>query len=261
MMRWEVSWKRVTAILASLLLPLLLIMGGYYLMIQPLKQQVSQVHQEIQTEEKLLAVIQQKDQKVDEVVRSTVQLQGKVPVAPLVDQILLRFDEAAIVTDSSIQAYAFNDEDQSVESSLEERTKPKTFELQNPLERIEEQNQGETPSTDAAPLPQGIKRVTANLSVASPNYVQLEQFLTRLEKQKRITTVQSLSFTGNPEVLNVDDGDQLDLKKEVSYQVQVSTFYAPELQELIKDLPYVKYPAPGKRTNPLSIYLEEVSDE
>ena len=260
MRRWDVSWKRITVILAFLLFPTLVIVGGYYSMVQPLKQQIEQVHQEIQTEEKLLAVIQQKEQKIDEVNQSTVQLQEKVPVASLVDQILLRLDEAAIVTDSIIEAYAFSEEDQSVESTLEERTKPKAVELQNPLEQSKEQNQSETTMTDTEPLPQGMKRVTVNLSVVSPNYVQMEQFLTRLEKQERITTIQSLSFTGNPEVLNVDDADQLNSNNEVKYQVQVSTFYAPELQELIKDLPYVKYPEPGNRTNPLSIYEEELSD-
>lgn len=254
MMRGNISWKRVFIIFVFLLFPTLVMMAGYQWMIKPLKNQIEQVKQEISTEEKLLSIVQSKEQKIDQVVRSTVQLQNRVPVASLVDQWLLDFDEAATVTDSLIQSYKFNEEDETVETTLEERTKPKTVEIQNPLEQVKEKGTESKQPEDTGPLPQGIKRVTVNLSVTSPNYVQMEQFLSRLEKQDRIVSIDSLSFTGKPEVLEAQGSDA---KKEVTYNVQVSTFYAPELLELIKELPYVEYPEPGNRTNPLSIYEEE----
>lgn len=250
-MQMDVSWKRVVVIFVSLLLPTSLIMGGYYLFIKPLQSQIEQVHQEIKTEEKLASIIQQKgDQKAAVLLQNTAHLQQKVPVAPLVDQFLLDLEKAEVLSDSLILSYGISDGDETFKSEENSTTN----EIQNPLNETKEQPSDSAQPNEASPLPQGIKRLTVNLSVTSPNYTQMEQFLTRMEKLKRVTNIESLSFTGNPEVMVLSDQ-----KPEMNYTVQVSTFYAPQLKELIKDLPHIEYPEPSHRTNPLS--WNEVLDE
>lgn len=257
MMRKEISWKRVGIIFLSLLLPTLLVIIGYYLWLQPLQNQLVMVQQELQNEEKLLSIVQQKqDEQETTVIGKTTQLQGKVPVAPLVDQFLLDLQKAEVLSDSFIISYGVTTQEENFANKVAEgeATKPKSVEIQNPLDESKEQDQPAQVQSEL-PVPEGVSKLTVNLSVTSPNYTQMEQFLNRIEKMKRIVNIDSLSFTGKPETIVLNEQQ----KPEMNYTVQVSTFYAPQLEELITDLPYVPYPKPSQRTNPLS--WNEVTDE
>ncbi|MBP1930227.1 type 4a pilus biogenesis protein PilO [Ammoniphilus resinae] len=246
----DFSFKQVAAIVLSLLLPTLLIFAGYYFWHQPLKGKIEQIREETKNEERLISVIQQKKDQAEKIyTENTTNLQEKVPVASQVDQFLLDLHKAEELSDSLILSYGISEQDETIK----EDPKPKKLEIENPFDETKE-SESASQGNQSTPLPQGMKRLTVNLSVISSNYTQLEQFLTEIEKLQRITNIDSLSFTGNPEVMMPTVQ-----KPEIHYKVQVSTFYAPLLKDLVKDLPFIPYTEPANRKNPLS--WNEVSNE
>ncbi len=95
-------------------------------------------------------------------------------------------------------------------------------------------------------------KLTVNISVRSPSYFALEQFIDVLERSKRIVSVDSLSFTGYEEWTTV-----MDEVPELSYSLTVSTFYAPELRQWIEQLPPLDLPQPSEKRNPFPSLTEQ----
>ncbi|RXT14696.1 hypothetical protein [Ammoniphilus sp. CFH 90114] len=246
--------------IVGILLAILLVFSGLNIyLLKPLKQDVFNVKNELSNEEKLIEILSAKQQKshtLDQ--KDTVALQKKLPVQPLVDQFLLDLEKAEVFSDSLIISYGISEG----EAEFKVPTSP---ELENPLDQPQTQaSQPQenkesalstiTGSTDDS-LPQGIKKLTFTLTVSSPDYEKMIEFLDRIEKQSRITVIDSLSFSGKPESPTVIH----ESNQELQYSVQLSTFYIPEWMELAKDLPEVDYKDPHGKMNPL--YTEEVPDE
>jgi len=98
----------------------------------------------------------------------------------------------------------------------------------------------------------GLNQITVTLHVQSPNYEELEKFLSAIEHQKRITRVNSLSFTGPPELVSVEQ-----VAEQLVYDVTISTFYMPKYTELAEEAPKLTVPSPSNKKNPLAPGLEK----
>ncbi|USK32773.1 hypothetical protein LIT25_19595 [Bacillus sp. F19] len=110
-----------------------------------------------------------------------------------------------------------------------------------------------------APLPDasgGLKRVILSLEVTSSHYFDMEAFIESLEKQPRITKVDSLTFEGLPELTSLDQKAE-----PLTYTLQVSAFYADGLQDLNEETPKVAAPQPSNKFNPLTQSLVSEDDE
>ncbi|KIQ94897.1 hypothetical protein LH47_00975 [Anoxybacillus thermarum] len=199
----------------SLLLLSLLSFALYIYVYKPLDDRKEQLETELQTEKKLLQTLQSK-QPSDDLRVSLVELQKRVPVQPFVEQFLLDIEKAEVVSNSEVLSLTFQE--------------------------------GE--NVEGPPTP--IQKLTVNVSVRSPSYFALEQFIDVLERSKRIVSVDSLSFTGYEEWTTV-----MDEVPELSYSLTVSTFYAPELRQWIEQLPPIDLPQPSEKRNPFPSLTEQ----
>ncbi|MED0655977.1 type 4a pilus biogenesis protein PilO [Anoxybacillus ayderensis] len=199
----------------SLLLLTLLSFALYIYVYKPLDDRKEQLETELQTEKKLLQTLQSK-QPSDDLRVSLVELQKRVPVQPFVEQFLLDIEKAEVVSNSTVLSLTFQE--------------------------------GE--NVEGPPTP--IQKLTVNISVRSPSYFALEQFIDVLERSQRIVSVDSLSFTGYEEWTTV-----MDEVPELSYSLTVSTFYAPELRQWIEQLPPLDLPQPSEKRNPFPSLTEQ----
>lgn len=202
-------------VMISLLLLTLLSFALYIYVYKPLDERREQLKTELQMEKKLLQTLQSK-QPSDDLRISLIELQKRVPVQPFVEQFLLDIEKAEVVSNSEVLSLTFQE--------------------------------GET--VEGPPTP--IQKLTVNISVRSPSYFALEQFIDVLERSKRIVSVDSLSFTGYEEWTTV-----MDEVPELSYSLTVSTFYAPELRQWIEQLPPLDLPQPSEKRNPFPSLTEQ----
>lgn len=205
------------------------IIGLYFYLLYPRYQQMEELNRTVASEKKMLAATKAEIAKQQSgLPESVVELQKRVPVKPLTEQLLLDFKKAEVVSDSIISSMNFQ-EGENVTA--------------NPQEKSEQ--------SPSAP-PDGLKKVTAQLTVQSPSYYQLERFLQTLENLDRIVSIESLSFTGNPELTSVDAE-----VNPLTYSVTVSAFYYPKLAKLQNMLPQIDVPPPSKKRNPLTEVVPE----
>ncbi|EMI10587.1 type 4a pilus biogenesis protein PilO [Anoxybacillus gonensis] len=202
-------------VMISLLLLTLLSFALYIYVYKPLDERREQLKTELQMEKKLLQTLQSK-QPSDDLRISLIELQKRVPVQPFVEQFLLDIEKAEVVSNSEVLSLTFQE--------------------------------GE--NVEGPPTP--IQKLTVNISVRSPSYFALEQFIDVLERSKRIVSVDSLSFTGYEEWTTV-----MDEVPELSYSLTVSTFYAPELRQWIEQLPPLDLPQPSEKRNPFPSLTEQ----
>jgi type IV pilus assembly protein PilO len=206
----------------------------YFYMLYPRYQQIEELTNTVASEKKILAATKAEIAKQkSSLPESVVELQKKIPVKPLTEQLLLDLEKAEVVSDSTISSMTFNEEENATGEPQETDASSKT-------------------EQSSSRLPDGLKKVTVQLTVQSPSYYQLERFLQTLENLNRIVSIESLSFTGNPELTSVDTE-----VNPLTYSVTVSAFYYPKLAKLQNMLPQIDVPPPSKKRNPLTEIVPE----
>ncbi|ANX13686.1 hypothetical protein ABE41_016885 [Fictibacillus arsenicus] len=219
---------------------------GYFGVLAPLHQKVETVSSEIKQQQTFLEKMNKPlHESTPVLLENTYSLQEEVPVKPLVDQLILQFEKAETLSDSLIVTMDFSDSKIS--------TTPKE-ETDDPLKKAGEILLDQTNSSDgkesSSPeaLPEGVQKITVEMSVVSKNYEGLLKFLSTIKDLKRITVIEAIIFSSldeielsSPEV----NHDQL------QYEVTVAAYYLPELTVYLKDLPKGGFPAPDGKENPL----------
>jgi type IV pilus assembly protein PilO len=228
--------KRQAVMLLLLFVAFAAIFAGlYFYLLYPRYQEIEQLTNTVINEKKILAAIKAEAAKQQEgLPESAVVLQKKIPTKPLAEQLLLDLEKAEVVSNSLISSISFS-EGENAAAGGEETGKTETNAA--PAKK----------QSPTAALPDGLKKVTVQLTVQSPTYYQLERFLQTLEDLERIVSVEKLSFAGNPELTSVDTE-----VNPLTYSLTVSAFYYPKLAELQKLLPQLDVPPPSEKDNPLT---------
>jgi type IV pilus assembly protein PilO len=246
-MKLRLSKKEKLTLLIGTLLVVLLIVIAQFLLLKPLKSDLEVKEQSLKTEQQLLETVTQK--RMDDtakVVEDTRELQKRVPVTPLQEQVILDLERAENVSNSHISSIGFSvGADVAVASA--ETPQEGTTETQ---EAAGEDAANQQP---AAPAVSGVKKITMSLSVESPNYEQLEKFISTLESLNRIVVVENVSYSSGPEVTSLSQGTE---NKKLNYSLSVSAYYLPTLDDLLADLPKIDAPAPANKKNPLSTFAD-----
>ncbi|WP_409301949.1 GspMb/PilO family protein [Peribacillus sp. SCS-155] len=257
-MSLRLNKKQIWALLAAFLLLALSFTALYFWLLSPLKTEAEQKETELKTEQKLLQVLDSKiGQKSDDTMVTTVELQKQLPVKPIVEQLLLDIQKAETVSGSQVMSMSFAESEASGDSLAAETSSGNT--------QTDSEN-GSTPASSATAdstnseaavtedeqdaneenkLPAGVSKVTVNMTVQSPTYFELESFIQSLEEQSRIMKVDSLQFSGSPEVTSVEQSSE-----KMSYQLAVTAFYAPGLTDLVKQMPKIDTPEPSHKRYP-----------
>lgn len=248
-----------------LILAMVLLFGvfylTYYLLIKPVELKISQLENSVKVEKKLLEVISNKHSTEAPVLSST-EIQKRIPVIPLVEQIVLDVGRAETLSESRVIDMSYSES----EFTLIDETQPEEQQEGISPDNSAENNEG-TKDNESEELTEeekmvdpelidGLNQIIVTLHVQSPNYDELENFLSALEHQTRITRVNSLSFTGIPELVSVEQ-----LAEELVYDVTISTFYMPKYEELADDAPKLTVPPPGNKKNPLAPGLEKKDEK
>ncbi|WBL13991.1 pilus assembly protein PilO [Sutcliffiella sp. NC1] len=214
------------SVVAALLLAILLF---YYALYSPKQVELNSLQSQLQVEEQLLQVLEEQERNIlANLLDSTVELQRKVPVAPFVEQMILELEKAETISGALITNTTFGEEAVTT-STLDEYVQSE--ELAEELPGI--------------PLPEGLKKLTMNLTVQAETYEDLKAFLSEVENLTRITQIESVTFSGTPEVTSLEQEAST-----LTFSVSLSAFYHPELQDLIEDLPPIFVPEPSNKSNP-----------
>ncbi|MBE4908148.1 type II secretion system protein M [Bacillus luteolus] len=239
----QLSKKQLVIILMSSLLILLLFVFLYFLLIKPLETEHDRLENDLKTEKQLLEVVQTRvAQMQNQTYESTIELQKRVPVKPILEQFLLDLEKAEVVSNSFISNMSFGETEVTPQNTLEEYV-----DMNNNDETAEEAQEQEN-----AQFPAGLEKITVNLSVVAPDYFALEEFITTLESQKRITQIENLVFAGTEEITSIEQEIN-----PIPFTLTVSTFYLPSLTDLVDDLPTLETPLPSNKRNPFPTGIKD----
>jgi type IV pilus assembly protein PilO len=247
-------------IAGSILLGLCISAGVYLLLYNPVQQEITLREQDLETEEQLISILEEKSGSIQQkTFQSSVALQKKVPVKPMTEKLVLDLEKAETISNSFISSIQFSEGDvtlpltpQSPEEDIENLSTDDS-EAEGETGETEAGTETET-ETEAQPqeiLPQGLKKLSATLSVESPSYFEMERFLEVLEELDRITEIEQVAFEGPEE--STMQGESYD---KVSYKLVVAAFYLPDLLQLLEEMPGLKTPAPANKVNPFSSYSD-----
>ncbi|MFL6554822.1 MAG: pilus assembly protein PilO [Bacillus sp. (in: firmicutes)] len=228
----------------------LFILYAQFFKLAPLKADLGIKQQSLESEQKLLEIVSQKTaEDTKKTSEDTKELQKKLPVKPLQEQLILDLEKAENISNSKISTMSFSkdadvitttDQTDAANGTGEQTTTTQTDTTQATANQ-------DTTQQPASTTIAGMKKLTVSLSVESPNYEKLEQFIDTLETLKRIIVVESISYSGGQEITSLDQEEQ-----PLTYSLTISAFYLPSLDDLAGELPKIDAPAPAGKDNPLS---------
>ncbi|MHA7137127.1 hypothetical protein ACRTEV_07610 [Rossellomorea arthrocnemi] len=237
----------------SMVIAVLLILGGVWFYYLPVKNQKESLQNEINTEKKLIEAL---DSKISTIKQASFEnsssLQQKVPVKPLTQQLLIDLEKAEIVSDSFITSIEFT------EGAVD---LPATESMGAGDDVSGADGEGTEEGTEVNPapavvLPQGLQKLTATISVEAKSYFEIEEFINKLEVLHRIVEIEQISFSGPAELLQYQDEFE-----NIQLNLVVSAFYLPGLVELEAELPKLDAPLPSNKKNPFQQFPEQKSEE
>jgi type IV pilus assembly protein PilO len=223
--------------LFGILISILIFLFVYFNFLQPLKRTLKSLDNQYKmAEQSYESVINQKTDVKETVIENSQYLQKRLPVEPLINQFILDLEKAETMSNSLIINMSFGTGNEGHQSNAE-------VEEGQTLE----QNETITEPVTESVQPTGIKKITVNLLIQSPNYFDLEKFIETIENLERIVTVESVNFSGSSEVTSLGK-----LQQPLNYQVSLTLYYMPGIEDLQKDLPKIDSGEPASKRNPLT---------
>ncbi|MGF6948249.1 type IV pilus assembly protein PilO [Neobacillus sp. B4I6] len=245
-MKLRFSKKQSLIIGVVTLLVVLFLVYAQFFKLSPLKSDLTNKQQSLESEQKLLEIVSQK--KAEDTKKTTVdtrELQKKLPVKPLQEQLILDLEKAENLSKSKISSMGFS-KDADVNTTADQATAENANGQQATTNQTDT-NQATASQQTASAQIAGLKKLTVSMSVESPSYEDLEKFIDTLESLNRIVVVESISYSGGQEITSLDQEDE-----PLSYSLTISAFYMPNLTDLAAELPKIDAPAPAGKDNPLS---------
>jgi type IV pilus assembly protein PilO len=233
----QFSKKEKKIFLFGILISILIFFLVYFNFLQPLKTNLESLDNQYKmAEQSYESVINQKTDVKETVIENSQYLQKRLPVEPLLNQFILDLEKAETMSNSLITNMSFGTDNEGDQSNAE---------IEEGLTL--EQNETNTEPVTESDQPTGIKKITVNLLIQSPNYFDLEKFIETIENLDRIVTVESINFSGSSEVTSLGE-----LQQPLNYQVSLTLYYMPGLEDLQKDLPKIDSGEPASKRNPLT---------
>ncbi|QHE53139.1 LysM peptidoglycan-binding domain-containing protein [Pontibacillus sp. HMF3514] len=237
----KAEWSR----LHYILLTLVIVAGiGVFVIAQdiflsPANQELDRLESSLENEEKILQTLRTKEENQTKIsFQSSREMQRKLPVLPVQDQVLISLDKAESLSNSFIQSIMM-EQQESVNSELTENE-----DLSN--EGTEEQSgQPDGKTTKVS----GVRALTFNLEVISPEFPDLLSFLQELNRLSRLISIDAITFEDQ------DEGERL------THLVTFSAYYYPTLENLQDELPQYHYESPSNKDNPLDREDSVVTDQ
>ena len=257
-MSWRLNKAQIYILVGICAAILLVFAALYYLQINPLKSTIESKKAEVETQQTVLDSISAKlNHTAGTTYQSTLELQKKLPVKPLGDQLILDFKKAEVISGSLILKMEVRDEELAEEAeAVSAQTTDATggTDAVDSTETVTTAGEGSESNTQDAqtdpplPLPQGVKKLSVKVTVEADDYDEIETFIETMESSRRIMKVDSIEFVGSEEVTSIEQSAE-----PLVYTLGISAFYSPDLIDLQKQLPDMETPPPANKDNPLSI--------
>ncbi|MDF2945870.1 MAG: Pilus assembly protein PilO [Bacillales bacterium] len=219
-MKTQLSKKETVIIVVGFMFLLSLIVASYLIIIQPKREEINALDEEIKTTQKLLTIYDLKpNNNQGNEYKNINQLKAKVPVSPLFEKFMYDVEKSELISESIVINMELQDEQDATQLNKEQK------QIENPLEKqldVKEETEGKT--TPQIKLPSGMKKWTVTLTVESPKYKNLEKFIEALEATQRIVVIDTIDFTDKKEITSgIQESGNL------VYNVSVTAFYMPEI--------------------------------
>ncbi len=246
------SKQQKLVLLIVMLLLISFVLFLQFLFLQPAKTELIAKQKTLQTEQRLAKVTAQKKtgQTQDEIA-DTHDLQLKLPVKPLQAQFILDLQKVEAMSNSEIKSMNFTNDKQA--ASMTNQSNPLAGIIQSP----QNSNPGSSGSSQqsattgkkqaSAAIPNGLEKLTVQLTVQSPSYQDFEKFLENLEGLKRLVVVEAIQYAGLNETTAITGESH-----PFTSTLTVSAFYMVNLPDLEKDLPKIDTPEPAGKNDPLN---------
>lgn len=249
-MNLRLEKKHYFILLAAAAASVFIYIIAFYLYINPMKSSLALKENQLNMEQQLNSTLEARLAAVNETdFSSTVELQKRLPVDPMVEQLVLDIEKAEIVSNSLVSSIEFNAEQQEGTPLQQETTT---------AAEDESGDQVAVTESEVAVMgsqPEGLMKTSANIIVKAENYFGLEKFISTLESLRRVVVVESISFNGPEEVFTVSD-------EEVSIEMSltINAFYFPNLVDLKDYNPQIQTPAPANKRNPFPTFGDYSED-
>lgn len=240
---------KVLALAALSLIVLSGLLIFYMNKVSPTQKEVKTIEKQMTQDTKLLETLQKQLEEQQNVKVDTLALQQKVPVQALVDQLLLdirALEKSSLNTVQNIGvSYSqttltelFQASGVSLESvnSSPEANSTNESTASNSKETEEEAETEASPSPNNASDEPEIYKVELGMTVKTPTFADLEKFILGLENLKRVIKVDTLNIT--------EESD--------TYSLSISTFYVPQMEDVVEELPPASYPLSSGKINPFN---------
>ncbi|WHX39479.1 hypothetical protein QNH36_17615 [Mesobacillus sp. AQ2] len=255
-MNLQLEKKHIMTMLATGLLAILIYIGGFVLYISPLKGSIALKESQLKTEQKLSKTLESRISTASgSDFNSTVELQKKLPVDPMTEQLVLDLEKAEVISDSYITSMEFNHDGEIASHEQASNSGKQSSEE----ETANGQNQGvETISANNAPqvnLPKGVSKSSVTVTVESHGYFSLEKFLATMEDLQRIVMIEAMSFSGPEEITSLSDKNS-----KITMTVTINTFYLSGVDDLKAESTKIETPAPANKRNPFPTFGDYSED-
>ena len=239
----------------SIILILLVGVFSYYLYLMPLSNELDSKKNELQMTEQQVNILETKLKTTQtETKTNTMELQKKVPVKRLLEQALLQIEKAEIISDTNIIEMNINGTDSGEEVTNDELTT--ADQAIDDANKKEESNSNKEKNEQEVILPNGIHQTIIQIIGEASTYFELETFIDKLQSSERIMTIDTLNITGPTEIMSVEDSDQV-----IEFELAVSIYYYPTLDDLLVDVPPLETPKVSERMNPFDAGTLEKKEE
>ncbi|UYZ20929.1 hypothetical protein [Mesobacillus jeotgali] len=257
-MNLRLEKKHYIILLAAAVVSIFVYLIAFYLYLKPLNTSLALKESQLKMEQELNTTLEARLATVNETdFSSTAELQKRLPVDPMVEQLVLDIEKAEVISNSFVSSIEFNAEQQAGVPMEQETTAEEQVEQQNnDSDDQAEKSISEVPvSNSQTMVPDGLLKTSVQINVKAENYFSLEKFIETLESLRRIVVVESISFSGPQESFAVSDEEV-----PIEMSLSINSFYFPELADLIDYNPKIQAPEPANKRNPFPTF-GDYSDE
>lgn len=238
-MNLQFSKKEIFILISGMFIVLILYFIISVTYLNPLKENVIQKEQQLKTEKQLQAAYEKRMTAVPSgEIKSTSELYKIIPKEPFTEQLILNFEKAEIVSDSTITLMEFGER-----SAAEEKETATNFENELIDSNSTDRNVEISESMSA-----GLKKTSVTLLVEAKGYEGLEKFIQTLEESKREVIIEAIDFEGPEKIDYLTDSKEI-----ISFTINLSAFYFP-IENDKGDKMQIETPSPANKRNPFPTF-------
>ena len=254
-MNLRLEKKHYLILLVGVIVSALIYLAAFYLYLAPLSHSLSLKESQLKMEQQLNSTLVARLASVNETdFSSSAELQKRLPVDPMVEQLVLDIEKAEVISNSFVTSIEFNASQQAATTIQPEISSSEqvTAESENQVDTSDPEVEVTNPQLE---MPDGLVKTTAQINVKADNYFSLEKFISALESLRRIIVVESISFSGPQEIFTLSDEEA-----PIEMALTINAFYFPELAELKDYNPKIETPEPANKRNPFPTFGDYSED-